>query len=128
MSPTRYPLDGATYSDAVSVEGTGRWVYVAGQVALGEDGALIEGGARDQASRTFDHVERALARAGATLADVVKITVYLTNLAEYADFAAVRGERFGDEPPASAAVAVSDLLFGAAVEIDAVAFVPGAST
>jgi len=127
MSVTRYQLQGTTYSDAVGLEGSGRWVYTAGQVALDENGALVDGDLATQTRVTFDHVERALARAGGTLGDVVKITVYLRDLTDYAAFAAVRGERFGDAPPASAAVAVADLLFGADIEIEAVAFVQTAA-
>jgi 2-iminobutanoate/2-iminopropanoate deaminase len=123
MGVTRYPLEGATYSEAVSFTGPGRWVHVSGQVALGQDGGLIDGGVREQAICTLDHLERALARAAASLADVVKITVYLKDLSDYPAFSEVRGERFGETLPASAAVAVADLLFGAAVELEALAFV-----
>jgi 2-iminobutanoate/2-iminopropanoate deaminase len=54
---------------------------------------------------------------------VVRITVYLTGLDDYAEFSRVRAERFGDSLPASAAVQVAGLLLGALVEIEAVAFV-----
>jgi 2-iminobutanoate/2-iminopropanoate deaminase len=125
MTVTRHPLEGTTYCSAVEAVGPGRWVYTAGHVALGDDGALIDGDLAAQTERTLDNVELALARGGATLRDVVKITVYVLSLSDYASFSRVRGERFGETLPASSTVAVSDLLFGAAIEIDAVAFLPG---
>ena len=125
MSLTRNPLAGATYSESVAVTGTGRWTFVSGQVALGGDGKLIDGDVAEQAQVCFDHIERSLRSAGAGLGDVVKITVYLRDLRDYAAFSAVRGARFAGALPASAAVAVPDLLFDAAIEIDAVAFAAG---
>jgi 2-iminobutanoate/2-iminopropanoate deaminase len=122
----RYAASFAKYSEVVSVQGPGRWIHVAGQVALGDDNKLVEGDMAAQTERTLDHVERVLRRAGAELSDVVKITVYMTSLDDYAAFSEVRGRRFGNNPPASAAVRVSGLMLDAAIEIEAVAFVPEA--
>lgn len=120
----RYEASFAKYSEVVSVQGPGRWVFVAGQVALGEDNKLVEGDLASQTELTLDHVERVLKRADAELSDVVMINVYLTSLDDYAAFSEVRARRFGDSLPASAAVQVAGLMLGAAIEIDAVAFVP----
>jgi 2-iminobutanoate/2-iminopropanoate deaminase len=109
---------GATYSDAVVVEaGSARWIYVAGQTPR-------EPAPPDLASQTescFAQIEEVLAECGAALRDVVQITVYLTNLADFHAFSEVRGRVFGTEPPASAAVGVASLLGGVLVEISAVA-------
>jgi 2-iminobutanoate/2-iminopropanoate deaminase len=121
----RYEASFAKYSEAVSVQGPGRWVYVAGQVALGEDNKLVEGDLASQTELTLDHVERVLERAGAKLSDVVSITVYVASFDDYAAFAEVRARRFGEDTlPTSAVVKVAGLMLGAAIEIDAVAFVP----
>jgi len=121
----RYPSDFASFSDVVAVDGPGRWLHVSGQVGMDAD-QKVEGDLAQQTHATLDHVERVLARAGADLSHVVRITVYLTSLDAYGDFSRVRAERFGAHLPASAAVQVAGLLLGALVEIDAVAFVPAA--
>lgn len=123
MSIERVPSDFASYSDVVAVDDPGRWIHVAGQVGMDDEGK-VEGDLAAQTNATLDHVERILAKVGASLADVIKITVYLTSFDDYASFSRVRAERFGDRLPASAAVQVADLLLGAEVEIEAVAFVP----
>lgn len=128
MSIERYASDFASFSDAVEASGPGRWIHVAGQVAMGEGGELVEGDLAEQTRVTLDHIERILERAGAELSHVVKITVFLTSLDDYAKFSEVRAERFGEHLPASAAVQVAGLLLGAEVEIEAVAFVPEEAT
>jgi enamine deaminase RidA (YjgF/YER057c/UK114 family) len=118
MSIERIPVaGGASYSKAVVVSGPGRTVYVSGSLARGNSLA-------EQANGCFDQIEAALKAAGGTLAHVVRITAWLTSLDAYADYNRVRGERFGNNLPASAAVQVAGLLQGALIEIDAVAFIP----
>ena len=123
MTVERVPSTFASFSDAVLVDGPGRWIYVAGQVAM-DDNARVSGDLADQTNGTLDHIERILNGLGADLSHVTKITVYLTSLDNYAEFSRVRAERFGDSPPASAAVQVTGLLLDALIEIEAVAFVP----
>jgi 2-iminobutanoate/2-iminopropanoate deaminase len=109
---------GATYSEAVVVEAGGaRWIYVAGQTARDP----VPDDLRGQTERCFAQIETILGECGAVLGDVVQITVYLTDLTRYIDFAEIRGNVFGSEPPSSAAVGVATLLGGAVVEISAVA-------
>jgi 2-iminobutanoate/2-iminopropanoate deaminase len=123
MGVTRHPSTFASYSESVVIDGPGRWIYVAGQVGM-DDAGNVEGDLTQQSHATLDRIARALEPAGASLAHVVKLTVSVTDLADYAQFSAVRAERFGETLPASSAVQVADLLLGAAIEIDAVAFVP----
>ncbi len=78
-----------------------------------------------EARATFANIERALAKAGASMSDVVRITAFMTSLDAYGEYAEVRSEVFGDTLPASATVQVAGLLVGAQIEIDAVAFVAG---
>jgi 2-iminobutanoate/2-iminopropanoate deaminase len=115
---------GGSYSDAVAVEtAAGTWVHVSGQLPVDEHGDAVAGSLGVQAHACIDRIEDALADAGASLQDVVGITVYVTELAEYSEVAAVRAGRFAGALPSSAAVQVAGLLGGAGVEIAAVAFV-----
>ena len=107
---------GASYSAGVAARGAGTWIHVSGQIAP-------EGDLAQQTEACFDQIASVLARHGASLKDLVRITAYLTSLDEYSEYARVRGEKFGDALPASAAVQVAGLLQGALVEIDAVTFV-----
>ena len=108
---------GASFSRAVVVRGAGRTVYVSGHLAPG--GSMAE-----QTNGCFDQIEAALQAVGGSLEHVVRITAWLTTLDQYAEYSRVRGERFGANLPASAAVHVAGLLQGALIEIDAVAFIP----
>lgn len=118
MSIERVPVSGgASYSKAVAVSGPGRTVYVSGCIARGASLA-------EQTNGCFDQIEAALRAVGGSLAHVVRITAWLTRLDEYAEYNRVRGERFGANLPASAAVQVAGLLQGGLIEIDAVAFIP----
>jgi 2-iminobutanoate/2-iminopropanoate deaminase len=125
MGIARLTSDPASgFSDAVTAVGPGRLIYVSGNVGLGPDGKLVQGGMRAEASATLDNIERILEAAGADISHVVKINAFVTSLEEYPAYASVRSERFGDKLPASATVQVAGLLMGARIEIDAVAFVP----
>jgi 2-iminobutanoate/2-iminopropanoate deaminase len=117
---------GAGFADAVTTVGTGRTIYVSGNVGFGSEGKVVEGGMRAEASATFDNIERVLRAAGADFSQIVKINAFITDLDEYPQYAEVRAERFGDQLPASATVEVAGLLVGAHIEIDAVAFIPEA--
>jgi 2-iminobutanoate/2-iminopropanoate deaminase len=127
MAIERHPSTFASFSDAVVVAGPGRWIHVAGQVAMDEDGK-VGGDLFAQTQLTLDHIARILTSVGADLSHVVKLTVYLTTLDDYATFSEVRAERFGEHLPASAAVQVAGLLLGAAIEIETVAFLPAGDT
>ncbi|MHB8242164.1 MAG: RidA family protein [Solirubrobacteraceae bacterium] len=121
---TTNPASG--FSDAVTAVGPGRLIHVSGSVGFGPDGKVVPGGMGAEAKATFDNIERTLQKAGADMSHVVKINAFVTSLDEYADYASERARRFGEELPASATVQVAGLLVGAQIEIDAVAFVPGA--
>jgi enamine deaminase RidA (YjgF/YER057c/UK114 family) len=95
---------------------------VSGQIPLDAAGAVLRGPMREQAQSVFDGLQRALEQAGARLADIVKMTVFVTDLDALAEVNAVRTERLGDTPPASSAVQVGALYGGAQLEIEAVAF------
>ncbi len=125
MSKTRIQTDHAPaavgpYSQAVVANG---FVYVAGQVPLvPETKKLIEGDVTVQTQRVLDNVKAILEAAGTSLANVVKTTVFLTDLADFQAMNAVYATYFGDVPPARSTVQVAGLpLPGARVEIEVVA-------
>jgi reactive intermediate/imine deaminase len=85
---------------------------------------LVEGGIEAETHQTMENIREVLAAAGATLEDLIKCTVYLADIADYAAMNAVYVEYFPTSPPARAALAGSGLALGAVVEIDCIAAVP----
>ena len=110
------------YSQAVVAGG---FVHCSGQIALDpESGELVEGDVAAQTRRVLDNLRAVLEEAGSSLARVVKCTVYLRDMDDFAAVNAVYGAAFaGDAPPARATVQVARLPMDAAVEIDCVALV-----
>ncbi|HEY8641437.1 MAG TPA: RidA family protein [Candidatus Dormibacteraeota bacterium] len=106
--------------------GTGRMVYVAGQVALDEQGALVgDGDVEVQAEQVFINLGHALRSAGATFQDVVKLNYYLTDVTKLVAVRAVRDRHLDPEnPPASTLVEVKGLFRPEfLIEVEAVAIV-----
>ncbi len=111
------------YAQAIRAGGL---LFCSGQIALDpQTGELVEGDAGEQARRCLENLQAICAAAGASLADAVRCTVYMTDLAAFADVNAVYGEFFEVEPPARVAVGVAALPRGAEVEIDAIVALPG---
>ncbi len=105
---------------------SGRMVFVSGQVARGVDGQLVgRGDIRAQTRKVLENTRSVLAEAGATMDDVVKVTVFVTNLAEhFSVIHEVRAEFFSSDYPASTLVEVSRLVDpDMLIEIEAVAVV-----
>jgi enamine deaminase RidA (YjgF/YER057c/UK114 family) len=112
----------AGYSRAVRI---GDRVEVAGTVATGPDGAIVApGDAYAQTLHIFETIERALAEAGATLADVVRTRSFITDIGQADGFTRAHGELFADIRPVATLVEVSGLLGeGSVIEIEAVAVI-----
>ena len=109
------------YSQAVR---SGNQLYASGQIALDPaTGTLVTGDFTAQARRVFDNLKAVLAEAGAGFNNVVKATVYLTDLANFPTLNTIYGEYFGDHKPARSTVGVAALPRNALVEIDLVATV-----
>ncbi len=110
------------YSQAVS---DGGWLYTAGQVGIDPaTGKLIEGGFDAQAKQVLANLENVLAAAGCGFKDVIKASVFVTNLADFPRLNALYAEAMGDHRPARSTVQVAALPLGAMVEIDFVARLP----
>lgn len=123
MGLVRSAAANRSYSNAVCVEGDGRWIYLAGQLPYDQRGAVVSGTLTEQANACIDRLEELLQIQGADLSDVIIIRTYLTSLEGYAEFDGVRAERFRGAAPASVAVGVATLLGEADIEIEAIAFV-----
>lgn len=107
-----------TYSQAVKV---GRTVYLSGQIPLDPvTMELVGGDVEVQIRRVFDNLQAVARAAGGSLADVVKLNVFLTDLADFPKVNAVMAGYFREPYPARAAIGVAALPRGAAVEMDAV--------
>ena len=101
-------------------------LFVSGVVPVDADGSLVGGDdVTEQARQVFRNMGAILAAAGATIADIVKVTVFLTRIEDRAAVDIARREAFGAARPASTLVEISRLLVpGARVEIEAVALLP----
>ena len=107
-----------TYSQAVKVGGT---VYLSGQIPLEpETMAMVEGGVEQRIRRVLDNLTAVSEAAGGSLADIVKLTVYLTDLSNFPVVNEVMVDYFEQPYPARAAVGVASLPKDADVEMDAI--------
>jgi 2-iminobutanoate/2-iminopropanoate deaminase len=107
------------YSQAVKAGG---FIFCSGQIPLDPATGELTGAAiSDQTERVMDNIAAVLAAAGLTFGDVVKSTIYLTDLADFAVVNEVYGRRFSEKPPARSTVEVKGLPKGARVEIEVIA-------
>jgi reactive intermediate/imine deaminase len=107
-----------TYSQAIRA---GNTVYLSGQIPLDPQSMqLVSGDTRAEIERVFDNLAAVAAAAGGSLANAVKLTVYLTDLKNFALVNEVMAEYFEEPYPARAAIGVAALPRGVAVEVDAV--------
>ena len=111
------------YSQAVVVPvGGNQMIFCSGQIALDPvTGTMSEGDVAAQTRQVLDNLGAVLAAAGAGFADVVKATIFLADMADFATVNALYAERFPNDPPARATVQASGLPKNARVEIDAIA-------
>src|SRR5580658_2126012 len=114
----------AAYSHVVTVSGTGRLVFIAGQLGRDAGGNIVAGGMRAQMEQTFQNLEKCLTAAGATWADVVKTNTFVTDYAAFSECRDVRMRHFGIATPTSTTIQISGLAQpGAMVEIEMIAVV-----
>jgi 2-iminobutanoate/2-iminopropanoate deaminase len=115
----KVPKPVAPYSPGIRV---GELIFIAGQLGIDSaTGALVPGGIEAETRQALHNMGNVLEAAGATLENVVKTTVFLRDINEFARMNAIYGEYFSDKPPARSAFQVVALPLGAAVEIEAIA-------
>jgi 2-iminobutanoate/2-iminopropanoate deaminase len=101
----------------------GDFVFISGQVPTGPDGKVVAGGIEEQTRQVLENIKAALALAGAAMEDVVKCTVILTDVKEFAAFNQVYASYFPNNPPARTTLEAK-LVIDIKVEIEAVAYSP----
>lgn len=115
----RAPRAIGPYSQAVRAEG--KLFFMSGQIPLLPNGELLEGTVAEQARQCLENMKALLESAGLSLANVVKTTVFLADMADFAAMNEVYARYFDASPPARSAVAVKTLPKNVAVEIEAIA-------
>jgi 2-iminobutanoate/2-iminopropanoate deaminase len=118
VTSTAAPAPIAPYSQAVA---TGGWLYCSGQIGLDpKSGDIVAGGVVAEARQVFANLAAVLTEAGVGFADVVKTTIYLVDLGDFATVNAIYAERFTEPFPARSTVGVAALPRGARVEIEVI--------
>jgi len=117
IQPDDLPVPTPPYSPVVVA---GELVFTAGQVAMNRTGTIVDGGVAEQTEQVLRNVAACLAAAGCGMDDVVKTTVFLTDLADFPAFNEVYAQHFSSPYPARSTVQVG-LAAGLLVEIEAVA-------
>ncbi|CAA6807947.1 MAG: Deaminase [uncultured Campylobacterales bacterium] len=106
------------YSQAVSL---GDLVFTSGQIALRVDGSFNDGDIKEQSTQVLQNLENVLKEGGSSLSNVIKTTIYLASMDDFASVNEVYGSFFGDHKPARSTIAVKTLPKNALVEIEAIA-------
>ena len=119
ISTAEAPKAIGPYSQAIEAGG---FIFVSGQIPLiPATGEIVEGSVEVQTARVLENLKAILEAAGASLEDVVKTTVYITNMDDFVKVNGIYGQYFQENPPARVCVEVSKLPKGALVEIDVIA-------
>ena len=119
ISTKKAPAAIGPYSQAIQV---GHLVYTSGQIPIDPaTGAIVEGGIKEQTRQSLTNVKAILEEAGLSMGHVVKATVFMADMNDFADMNSVYAEFFAEPFPARSAVAVKTLPKGALVEIEVVA-------
>ena len=121
ITTSRAPAAIGPYSQAVRA---GEWVFVSGQIPVHPGtGDVVIGGIEEQTRQTLENLQSVLKAGGASLREVVKTTIYLVDLADFATVNQIYASYFEVDPPARATVQVAALPKGVLVEVDAIAHV-----
>jgi 2-iminobutanoate/2-iminopropanoate deaminase len=120
ISTSAAPAAIGPYSQAVQV---GNLLFTSGQIPLGLDGQIVQGGMKEQAHQVFTNLKAVLAAAGATFQDVVKATVFIKDMNQFAELNEIYASYFGDHKPARSTVEVARLPRDVFVEIELIAAV-----
>ncbi|HUL39644.1 MAG TPA: RidA family protein [Methanomassiliicoccales archaeon] len=122
VSTDKAPKPAGPYSQAISSE---RFVFVSGQVGIDPaTGKLVEGGAKSEAARCMENVKAVLSASGLDVRDIVKTTIFVTDMSSFKEVNEAYGFFFYSEPPARSTIGVAALPLGAKVEIECIALRP----
>ncbi len=124
MKPRRVNVEGLARLPAFShAVVAGDFIYVSGTLGVKPNSMeLVEGGTGPETTQTLHHIETILEECGASLNDVVKVSVFLADIGTFADMNEAYLKVMSSDPPARITVGGADLAFGAAVEIDCIAY------
>ncbi|MYZ43328.1 RidA family protein [Schauerella aestuarii] len=118
------PYEPFLLSQGIKVNG---WLFISGQAGAGEDGKIVQGGFMAQGRQAFANLRRALEAGGASLTDVVKVTIFVTDMGNFDDVVSLRREFFSAPYPADTIAEIKALYTPEAmIEIEAIAFPPNA--
>jgi len=119
ISTVKAPAAIGPYSQAIYV---GSFIYTSGQIPIDPaTGTIVEGGIKEQTRQSLTNVKAILEGSGLTMGNVVKTTVFLADMNDFAEMNSVYAEFFDEPYPARSAVAVKSLPKGALVEIEVIA-------
>nr|WP_313709214.1 RidA family protein [Brucella intermedia] len=120
---SRKQVFGASHVPLSPAVRAGDTVYISGQVSVGPNGQIVDGGIEAQTKQVLENVKAALALAGATMEDVVKTTIWLEDARDFGRMNAVYATYFPKEPPARTTVE-SRLMIDIKIEVEAIAYAP----
>lgn len=119
ISTLNAPAAIGPYSQAIRAEG--KFLFLSGQIALRPDGTLLEGDVRAQTEQVLTNIKAVLAEAGLGIENVVKTTIFLKTMDDFAAMNEVYGSVFANNPPARSTVAAAGLPRNVDVEIETIA-------
>jgi 2-iminobutanoate/2-iminopropanoate deaminase len=121
IKTTSAPVPGGHYSQAVRI---GNLLFVSGQLPIDRNGNVVKGTMIEETIQALANIRAIVEAAGGTIADVVQCTIYISDIAGWAEVNGIYGAFFSEVPvlPARAVVPVKEMHYGAHIEIQAVAF------
>lgn len=118
IATNKAPAAIGPYSQAISLDNL---IFTSGQIGLTSEGVLVEGDVIEQTKQVLTNLSEVLKEAGSSLSNVVKTTVFLADMKDFAEVNKVYADFFGDHKPARSTVAVKSLPLNVSVEIEAIA-------
>ena len=122
ISTTQAPKAIGPYSQGIAA---GQFLFVSGQLPINPDkGEMVDGDIAARAEQVFDNISAIVRSAGGSMADVVKVTLFLTDMADFQQVNEVYSRHFQTPYPARSAVQVSALPLGSNIEAEAIIYIP----
>jgi len=118
IATNKAPAAIGPYSQAISLDNL---IFTSGQIGLSHEGVLVEGGVIEQTKQVLTNLSEVLKEADSSLSNVLKTTVFLADMADFAEVNKIYADFFGDHKPARSTVAVKSLPLNVSVEIEAIA-------